>query len=201
MTVWLTADWHLGEDRFSLIGRPFKSVEEHIDFIVERHNSLVSDDDELIVIGDAVYQKAPQYIEHVKRFNASKKTLIRGNHDRAINEETLLKYFDVVIPEGEGLLMTFQGIPCWLTHYPSQGKQDAFNLVGHIHSTWKYQLNMLNVGVDVNHFYPVSGDTMSFHFDAISSYYDKDVWIAYSEINASHYGTRGKKTSYFTRDN
>lgn len=199
MATWLTADWHLGEDRFELMGRPFKSVEEHIDVLVDRHNSVVNEDDELIVIGDAVYQKAPQYIEHVKRFKAARKTLIRGNHDRVFDDETLSKYFDIVISEGEGLAAQFQGISCWLTHYPSQGKSDLFNLVGHIHATWKYQLNMFNVGVDVNHFYPVSGDKISFHFDAVTRFYDADVWIAYSNLNAPYHGLRGKQTTYFTR--
>ncbi len=197
--LWFTADWHLGEDRFNLIHRPFKTVEEHIDHLVEKHNSVVSKDDEIIVVGDAVYQKAPQYLEHVSRFNAARKILIRGNHDRVFTDDELSKYFDIIIDDGGGLPIECGGVPCWVTHYPSQGKKDMFNLVGHVHSAWKYQLNMFNVGVDVNHFHPISAEKISFHFDAICKFYDSDIWIAYDDINASHYGIRGRSTRYFKK--
>ena len=56
---------------------------------------------------------------------------------------------------------------------------------------------MFNVGVDVNHFRPVNVTSISFHFNAISKFYDDDVWIAYNEINSQFIGKRGKKGSYF----
>jgi len=36
----------------------------------------------------------------------------------------------------------------YIDHYPTNGKSDIFNVVGHIHGTWKVQRNMVNVGVD-----------------------------------------------------
>jgi calcineurin-like phosphoesterase family protein len=196
MKTFFTADWHLGEDRLELLQRPFKSIDEHIDALVERHNSVVKPEDEVFVVGDAVYRKSPEYVDHISRFNG-KKTLIRGNHDELIDNATFLKYFDAVIDHGHGLEMYIYGIPCWITHYPSQGKKDMFNLVGHIHSAWKYQLNMFNVGVDVNHFFPVPAEKIKFHFDAVVNYYDGDIWIAYSEINSVYCGKRGKSSFYF----
>lgn len=196
--IWFTADWHLGEDRFHLIQRPFTSVEHHLESIIENHNNLVKKDDEIVVVGDAVYQKKPEYIKHISRFNG-KKTLVRGNHDRIFSDRELFEYFDRVIPDGEGLELEIDEIPCYAVHYPSQGRKDRFNLIGHIHSTWKYQLNMFNVGVDVNHFRPVPSDKIKFHLEAIK-FYDLDVWIAYNEINSSYYGKRGKNESYFIKD-
>jgi calcineurin-like phosphoesterase family protein len=195
--LWLTADWHLGENRFEIMQRPFKTVAEHIDTLVERHNSLVKPEDEVIVAGDAVYQKAPEYVEHLSRFNG-RKTLIRGNHDRVIDDDTFAKYFDIIVEEGAGIPIEAGGIPCWVTHYPSQGRQDMFNLVGHIHGAWKYQLNMFNIGVDANHFFPVSSEKIKFHFDAVVNYYDGDIWIGYSPINSFYYGKRGNSTFYYT---
>ena len=83
MKTWLTADWHLGETRFELMGRPFKTTDEHNATIIERHNSLVQPDDVVIVVGDAVYQKAPEYLPLVAKLNG-KKVLIRGNHDTVL---------------------------------------------------------------------------------------------------------------------
>lgn len=196
--LWLTADWHLGEDRFEIMQRPFKTVEDHISTLIERHNSLVKPDDDVIVAGDAVYQKAPQYVDCIQHFNG-RKTLIRGNHDRPIDDNTYAKYFDIIIEEGGGIPLEAGSVPCWVTHYPSQGRQDIFNLVGHVHGAWKYQLNMFNIGVDANHFLPVAADRVKFHFDAVSQYYDGDIWIAYSPLNSFYCGRRGKSSYYYNK--
>lgn len=196
MKTWLTADWHLGENRFELMGRPFTTVSQHIETIRGNHNAVVAPDDEVIVIGDVCYQKTPEFLSTVASFNG-KKTLIRGNHDKVFTDEQLKPYFHTIIADGGGYYQQFGDIPCYITHYPTEGVADAFNLVGHIHAAWKYQLNMLNVGVDVNHFRPVNADTLRFHLDAITKYYDKDVWVAYDERNAKYKSLRGKAGTYF----
>lgn len=197
MKRWITADWHIGEDRMEIMQRPFPSAREMIEVLVERHNALVAPDDLVYVVGDACYQKYPDLIVEVSRFNG-RKILIRGNHDRVFTDELLLKYFEHVIPEDSGLHFDVSGIPCYMTHYPSLGKDNCFNLVGHIHGAWKYQLNMLNVGVDANHFVPHDLDkAVPFFFKAISEFYDDDVWSAYDPVNTKFIGLRGKEGSYF----
>jgi len=196
MKTWITADWHLGESRFEIMERPFSSIDEHNDYLITQHNNWVEPEDTVIVVGDVCYQKAPEYLQLVSKF-AGKKVLIRGNHDRVFTDEQLNPYFDTIIEEGKGIEMDVNGIPCYLTHYPSEGKIDRFNLVGHIHGAFKYQLNSLNVGVDVHHFRPVNIDSIPFHLTAITKFYDMDVWAAYTKINFSHLKTRGKKDTYF----
>jgi len=201
MKTWITADWHLGEDRFELMGRPFTSSIQHVDTLVNNHNTIVSPDDLVIVNGDVCYQKSPQHLDQVRRFNG-KKILIRGNHDRVFTDEQLKPYFDEIYPEGSGFHTEISSgdtkIYLYVTHYPTCGNEGAFNLVGHIHAAWKYQLNMLNIGVDVHHFRPVDLDTIPFHINAITRFYDEDVWIGYNPINAEWRGKRGKAGSYFT---
>lgn len=198
MKTWITADWHIGEslELTKIRGRPFKSSEEILEHILHKHNSLVSKDDRVIVVGDVCAYTAPNLLKYVADF-AGTKTLIRGNHDGVIPDSQFLQYFDRVVPEGDGIEIDCGGIPCYVTHYPTRGRKDRFNLVGHIHAAWKYQLNMINVGVDVHHFYPVDLDTIPNHFKAVSEFYDGDVWVAYNEINSCHFDGRGKKGSYF----
>ncbi len=191
----LVADWHLGEDRFEIMGRPFKTQMENVETLIKNHNELVAPDDWVIMVGDVCYQKYPEYLPYVEKFNG-KKTLIRGNHDKVFTDEQLSKYFSVIIPEGEGITIYIEDMPCYITHYPAQGKLDMFNAVGHIHAAWKYQLNMFNVGVDVNNFRPVNTDKIPSHFDAITKYYDDDVWVAYQKVNEQYRGIRGKKGTY-----
>ena len=196
MNTWLVADHHLGEDRFDIMGRPFEDPNEQVEFLIKNHNSRVKQDDLVYFVGDICYNQHPEYLKNIERFNGSK-ILIRGNHDRYISDNEFLKYFDSITPEGDGIELDVENIPCYLTHYPTQGREDRFNLVGHVHGAFKYQLNSFNVCVDVNHYYPVNLKTIPFHLKAITEYYDADVWVAYNKINSSHYDKRGKKTSYF----
>jgi len=196
MATFLVADWHLGETRFELLGRPFTSVDQHVNTLISNHNALVGKTDTIYVVGDVCYQKATEYLDRVALFNG-KKTLIRGNHDRGITDTQFKKYFEHVVPEGMGIDLEVDGIKCYVTHYPVKGKEDRFNLVGHVHGIWRFQLNMFNVGVDVHHFRPVNLEAIPGHFKAVCEYYDEDAWVAYHPINFIHKNKRGKKGSYF----
>jgi len=201
MTDFITSDWHLGEDRFEIMGRPgFVSAQHMVDEFIFLHNELVEPDDTVYVVGDAVNLNTPEFLSQVSHFNG-RKILFRGNHDRVFTDEQLSKYFDEIVAEGDGLEIDVEGVPCWITHYPTQGRADRFNLVGHIHSAWKVQLNSFNVGVDVNHFRPhVLNKAVPFFHKAITEFYDQDVWVAYREINEHFKGKRGKPGRYLDVD-
>ena len=198
MNTFCVADWHLGETRFELMGRPFATKNHHVSHIVNEHNMIVHVDDLVYVNGDAIYQGSPESLPLIAKLNG-RKILIRGNHDRVFTDEQLAPYFEQIIPEGQGIELDVAGIPCYITHYPTKSKKDRFNLVGHIHGIWKLQLNSLNVGVDVHHFRPVNINKIPFYFKAIQEFYDEDAWAAYNEINSQFVGKRGKKGTYFSK--
>ena len=197
MKTWFTADWHLGEDRFQIMQRPgFKDAQDMIDHFVEQHNNLVNEDDLVYVVGDAVNQKTPEYLEQVDRFNGNK-VLVRGNHDRVFTDEKLSDYFGTIVDEGDGASLSLDDLDLWITHYPSLAQNDRWNIVGHIHSAWKFQLNSINVGVDANHYRPTSMDDILFYINAITNFYDQDVWAAYGEANSIYKNSRGAKGTYW----
>lgn len=199
--TFLTADWHFGETRFKIMQRPFQTAEEHVEKIIEEHNKIVAPDDLVYHLGDVLFQKAdPQVWMPLIAKMHGRKILVRGNHDRPFTDEQFQPYFEAIYPDGSGIEVELAGIKCYLTHYPTRGRLDLFNLVGHIHSAWKYQLNMLNVGVDVHSFAPVNSEDIPFFFTAIKDFYDADVWAAYSQINQFWYPVRGQKTSYFAEN-
>jgi calcineurin-like phosphoesterase family protein len=194
-----TADWHLGETRLEIMQRPFRDCSELWNTIIERHNRVVGPDDFVDVVGDVVSKAAEEpklWLSLLDDLNG-KKRLFRGNHDVLFTNEQLSQYFYKIVPEGEGVYETIGGIPCYITHYPTQGVGDAFNIVGHVHSSWKVQLNMLNVGVDVQNFAPVPETKIKFFLDAITGFYDEDVWCSGHAANAQFNGIRGKKGRYF----
>jgi calcineurin-like phosphoesterase family protein len=196
MNTWIVSDYHLGDDRMKILGRPFDSADVMAETFIKLHNSVVKPEDEVIIVGDVCCNKTLDKISLIERFNG-KKTLIRGNHDIGLSDDVLFKYFNVIVPDGKGLNVEVGDIPCYATHYPTSGVEDRFNLVGHVHSAWKYQLNMYNIGVDANHFYPVNLNTIPFHLEAITKFYDSDVWVAYNDINVAYRDKRGKKDKYF----
>jgi len=200
---WVTSDWHLGEDRMDLMMRPFLTTAEFMSTLIERHNERVSPDDLVIVVGDAVNQKKPEYLPYLDELNG-RKILIRGNHDKPFSDEVLSQYFELIIPEGEGLqvdvMIDGKMVSFWATHYPSQARPDMFNLVGHVHSAWKFQLNSINVGIDCNHLYPHDIDVfVPFAYNAITKFYDQDVWAAYFVANQAYLGKRGADGTYFKK--
>ena len=197
MKRWATADWHLGETRFAIMGRPFIDQQQMIDELVKNHNNIVSCEDDVYVLGDVCYKEHPQFLEQVNRFNG-RKILIRGNHDRVFNDEQLNVYFDQIIPDGKGIDIEIGEISCYMTHYPSTGVEDKFNIVGHIHSAWRFQLNMFNVGDDANNYRPVDLDnTFPAIYNFICNASDQDVFSAYNQINTKYIEKRGRKNSYF----
>jgi calcineurin-like phosphoesterase family protein len=193
----ICSDWHLGEDRFHLMQRPgFKDAQHMVDTYVEFHNELVSPEDVVYVVGDAVSQNRPEFLEQVDRFNGNK-ILFRGNHERVFSDEDLSPYFMKIYEEGDGMLLIVDGIKCWIQHYPTESREDCFNLVGHIHGAWKYQINAFNVGVDCNHYRPHNvHEAIPFAYKTICEFYDNDVWIANHESQKNWYTTRGKKSRY-----
>ena len=80
--VWFTADWHLGHQRIiELCDRPFDSVEQMNEELIDNHNALVGQDDVVWMLGDMNMGDIEAGLKLVSRING-RKHLICGNHDR-----------------------------------------------------------------------------------------------------------------------
>jgi calcineurin-like phosphoesterase family protein len=191
--IFFTADWHLGDQRQDILGRPFSSAEEMHERLLGEHNALIAPEDTVYMIGDALHSSGAAAPELLGAFNGHL-VLIRGNHD-ILDDSDYAPYVDEIIAEGEGLELDVEGVPCWLTHYPTQARGDRFNLVGHVHGAWRVQKNMLNVGVDAHHFRPITPERVAFYLKAIEGFYDEDVWCGQHLANAAH-GDRSKPGRY-----
>jgi calcineurin-like phosphoesterase family protein len=195
MATFFTSDWHLNDSRIEILDRPFQSVEGMNEHIIAQHNRLVAPDDTVYVLGDVIKASSDEDLSILKRFNGHL-VLIRGNQD-VLSGQAYARYFDRIVDEGDGMELDVRDVRCWLTHYPTRSRSDVdLNLVGHIHGGWKVQKGMLNVGVDVHHFRPVSEDQVAFYLTAIKDVYDDDMWVADHVANVAHVG-RGKPGTYF----
>lgn len=80
--TWFTSDLHLGHERIiSLSGRPFATVEEMNEKIIERYNAVVGDDDVVWFLGDVAMGRIAETLPMLGQLKG-KKYLKTGNHDR-----------------------------------------------------------------------------------------------------------------------
>ena len=169
--VYFTADCHF--DHANIIrfcDRPFSSVQEMNEVLIDNWNRKVTGNDTIYILGDLLYRSAdPEAI--LKRLHG-KKHLIIGNHDNSwMKKVDLNKYFlsTALMEEttdGRHILT--------LCHYPlfSWNHQSrSFMIHGHIHNDtdldfWPLLLtrdNVLNAGMDINGFQPVTFDEMLYN--------------------------------------
>lgn len=178
MARFFTSDTHWGDDRFSLFYRPFKTIKEQEDYLVEKWNSVVGPKDEVFHIGDVA--TTDEGLEVVKRLNG-KIHLVIGNYDEPRPRKRLEELFASVVEQGD--LKLKNGEVVHLNHYPAKAVSDKFNIVGHIHGLWKVQRNSINVGCDAWHFTPVSEDEIIFCMNAVRKFYDINVFAG--EVTAN----------------
>ena len=142
MNIYFTADLHFGHKniiRFD--GRPYFTVEEMNEDLIERWNNKVCKGDLVYVCGDLFWQGDCHFVQTtLKRLNGQI-ILIRGNHDRwlhnAGNKRLLAgvkDYDDINVTLKDGTnkrcILSHYFMPFYNGHY-----YNAIHLHGHSHNT------------------------------------------------------------------
>lgn len=155
--TWFCSDHHLGHaniikflNKDGQRIRPFDSVQEHDETIIERHNSLVRPEDRVYFMGDVSMKRKD--IELVRRMNGRKK-LIKGNHD-IFKLKDYVPYFEDILsyrvyPE-HGII--FSHIP---VHKQQLLHRFKFNGHGHLHQNLIEDDQYINLCLEHTNFYPV----------------------------------------------
>lgn len=157
------ADLHLGhENIIRLSKRPFKTVQEMDDVIIDNINSVVTDDDDLYILGDVCF-KCNNPMDYINRING-RKHLVIGNHDKFLIKNPSIRKCFVEIKDI--MTVTDGDYRIVLCHYPMVEwdgyYRGVLHFYGHIHNnfdndTTKYITsvkNAYNVGVDILGFMP-----------------------------------------------
>ena len=153
--IYFTADQHFDhEGILDSTGRPFSRVSLMNKAIIKNYNDIVNDNDEVYFVGDVSLLKHKNLIaKHVQQLKGVKH-LILGNHD-------CLKVFEY---EEVGFMTVHTGLRVeefFLYHDPSVSaiyRNEQQYICGHVHDLFKHIKNVVNVGVDVWDFKPVSID-------------------------------------------
>ena len=135
--------------------------------MIARWNDKVRDEDTVYILGDLFFRAAT--VEPILQRLKGRKHLVLGNHDHSWTAKVRMSdYFESVQALKE---IAMDGVPATLCHYPMLSYPQArrgYMIYGHIHNNtgddyWPLIMRrgrMLNAGVDVNDFAPVTFDEM-----------------------------------------
>lgn len=175
MKTWFISDNHFhhanilrfkGDDG-NLIRPGFKDVEDMNEFMVEKWNSVVGENDKVYHLGDVVMKSASWAFEILDRLNGEK-VLIRGNHDKA-KLSVYAKYFKDV--RSEIHMKTSEGDMVIFTHRPIRiagddkefVERNTFNVHGHIHQNLIDDFRYINISVEVIDYTPITWHEIDKH--------------------------------------
>ena len=168
--IYYTADLHLGHANvIRHCARPFSDADEMDAALIANWNKKVHGNDTVYIIGDFLFRAKRPAEEYLSALNG-RKHLIIGNHDKYwMKKVDLTKWFESVSPM---LFITDNSCKATLCHYPMMTwpgvSKGCYMIYGHIHNNtvadyWPLIAAnelMLNAGVDVNGFTPVTLDEL-----------------------------------------
>lgn len=171
--IYFTSDTHFGHRHaIKFDNRPFSSVEEMDQVMMDKWNAKVQPEDTVYVLGDVSWHSEERSCELVNSLHGQK-ILVRGNHDRVHGRfkncfEKIVQYEEIVLPQGRHVV---------LCHYPilffNRRHYGSYMFYGHVHNSQEYALveqqraqieslghpcNAFNVGVMVQGYEPVTFD-------------------------------------------
>lgn len=173
--TFFTSDTHWFHKRIiGFCGRPFKSVEEMNEAIVERWNSVVSNKDEVYHLGDLSFGTREQTSSLLDRLNGNI-GLVRGNHDlkRRVRPGTYEKL--AWVKDYHEMSQKRYGQKVLLLHYPMQSWNSShfgsYHLHGHEHGGGSNRVNgrllrRLDVAVESHNYTPIN-------FQEVKEYMEK----------------------------
>jgi calcineurin-like phosphoesterase family protein len=128
--------------------------------IIKRHNSVVSPQDEVWIIGDFIWygpDRSHYYRNILDQLNGEKH-LVFGNHDRGQG----LWYVEMgFLSAHTSMIMEIDGHRLFLVHDPATGcvmDENTTIVCGHVHTVFSEIMErqpVINVGVDVRNFTPI----------------------------------------------
>lgn len=180
MAIYFTSDLHLGHKNvLQFNNRPFGDIEEMNNKLIQNINDTVQENDELWILGDFSLRMKKEEVRKIReKIHCQNIHMVYGNHDKDYAGDGIFQsvqhYKELKTKYGTVVLFHYPIMDWSKKHYGS------IHLHGHIHSTGEYnaknilkktgeifpdghqaenpelRLRMWDVGVDANHYRPVS---------------------------------------------
>jgi len=162
--TWFTSDTHFFHSNIiKYCGRPYNNFDEMNNSIIKKWNERIKPEDTVYFLGDFNFKSGsgrgegePIKVQEIIRKLNGHIIFIKGNHDGDSNG---------IKSPIKAMVIELGGMEIFCTHDPADSN-NAFklNLCGHVHEKWKSRIDVkhgmrtviINCGVDVWDFYPVS---------------------------------------------
>ena len=153
--IFIISDTHFGHENIlkfrdsntNELIRNFSDIHDMNEYIVDRWNKTVNDDDIVYHLGDVYFGKGHEVLPRLK----GRKRLLLGNHDHG-KDQNLQKHFQKI-----GMWRMFPEYNCLLTHVPIHESglyKVRYNLHGHIHQNASPTERHINCSVEVQDYMP-----------------------------------------------
>ena len=168
--IWFTSDQHFGHANIiTYCKRPFQSVEEHDEALIERHNAVVKTGDRVFMLGDFGMGPKGRLPGILKRLSGQL-FYIWGNHDR--DKGFIDAVRERAVWTGDLYTLKVGKLRTVLCHYPIAEWdgffRGSFHVHGHSHGNHPSPapLRRLDVGVDVHAYRPTSFEEVRAYMEA-----------------------------------
>ena len=152
MGYWFTADQHFGHEKIiEYNNRPFSSVEEMGETLIQNFNSVVGKNNITINAGDFTLWKNVEgiYRKYINRLNG-KHVFLKGSHDYWLPWHKSQQRWEKKIGNIY-IVVDHYALARWArSHY------NSWHLYGHSHGRFQARGKAWDCGVDNNDFYPIS---------------------------------------------
>lgn len=165
--LFFTSDEHYGHNNIiKFCNRPFASMEEMVEGLIERHNKKVPRYARVIHAGDMFWRTfgVENAIRVVRRLNGQQ-LYVPGNHEELMDSSGELRSQFVSVREI--MEIKYQKLPKIVAfHYPMRAwngsNRGSWHLYGHEHGTLKENDSLsFDIGVDCWNYAPVSIDEIA----------------------------------------
>ena len=150
MKYWFTSDEHYGHHNIiKYCNRPFSSVGEMDEILIQNHNKVVKKEDIVLHGGDFTLKRRDEAFKYINELNG-KHFFVRGSHDYWMKNLEFHELWEKKI-NGQYVVVCHYAMRVWpRSHYGS------WQLYGHSHGKLEPIEKQHDIGVDNNKFFPVS---------------------------------------------
>lgn len=201
--IFMTSDNHFSHKNIiEFCNRPFNSVEEMNEKMIENWNKVVPDDGLVFHLGDFAWGGYQEYKKIRERLNG-KIILIKGNHDFRNGCQSEAQYNELFEFSTQQLLIEIEDRKVYLNHVPflcyggtyRDPKGLVYQCHGHVHLSkkspkgldiqrvLKYEFpTQYDVGVDFNNYTPISWLDINFKIQTqIKENKNMKIWMEKSK--------------------
>ena len=160
-----TADLHLGHvNILKYCQRPWATIEEHDQALIDNWNKKVGKNDLVYVVGDfTMITNNEKIIAYAKQLHGQL-YLIKGNHDKNNYPPDIFKeivWYKEIHDEHRKIILFHYPIEFWQGAYAKdirgeQQKLPSVHLHGHSHTLATVRPNRFDVGIDAQNYEPVT---------------------------------------------